>query len=123
MRDWIENEFLVPALAYNIDYNLFWTLTPRTLNICLSAKRKAIANEQNMTDMRNFQLGSYMMYAIAQCLSTKRQSIYPKKPLYQISESDLKGAKEYTEEQKEMLRKIYVQQLERMRKDYQKRHQ
>lgn len=75
-----------------------------------------------MADLRNFQLGTYMTFAIAQSL-TKKQGIYPEKPLFQISESDLKGAKEYTEEQKEVLRKIYVQQLERMRKDYQKRHQ
>lgn len=82
MRDWIENEFLIPFLSINGDYNLFWKLTPRTLQFFFRAEEMRQKRQHNIDDLHNYQLGVYIKMAQASNLDKKAK--YFSKPNFQI---------------------------------------
>ena len=93
----------MPAVKYGIDYELFWSLTPRTLSLLLKGIAEKQKLEYNKIDIHNHHLGQYMIMAIGQALDSKTKNIYPIKPIFQVDENDI-VKKEYTETEKEILR-------------------
>lgn len=82
MRDWIENEFLVPFLSIDGNYDLFWTLTPRNLKFFFRAEELKQKREHNIIDAHNWQLGLYFKLAHASNMDNKAK--YFTKPKFQI---------------------------------------
>lgn len=82
MRDWIENEWLIPALSYGMSMDEFWRHTPRTITLWFKGLELREKNEHNIRDAENWQLGAYMLQAVASTLSKGVK--YPKKPQHQV---------------------------------------
>ena len=98
MRDWIEQEMLIPFLSIGGDYNLFWTLTPRTISLFWRAEEIKQKRLINLADSQNYQLGIYMKLAHGSNFDKKCK--YPKKPIFQIKEEKEK-TKIITQQEKE----------------------
>lgn len=75
MFNHIENELLPNALMIGVDYDLFWTLNPRSLSPFV----KAFDLKQKYDDGVAWQHGVYVQQAIASCLN--KSSKYPTKPM------------------------------------------
>lgn len=63
------------ALMIGVDYELFWSLTPTTLEPFI----KAFRLKQEYDDMQSWQLGAYIKQAIDSSFS--KQAKYPKEPM------------------------------------------
>lgn len=78
MIDIIEDVILPSALMIGVDYELFWTLNPRSL----SPFTKAFSLTQKYQDQLAWQQGLYIRQAIASCFS--KEVKYPTKPTSSI---------------------------------------
>lgn len=88
MREWIENEFLVPFLSIHSDYDLFWRLTPRTLQYFFRAEEIRQKRMHNIQDLHNYQLGLYIK--VAQASNLDKKAKYFDKPKFQIEMGEKK---------------------------------
>lgn len=88
VREWIENEFLVPFLSIHSDYDLFWRLTPRTLQFFFRAEEIKQKREHNIQDLHNYQLGLYIK--VAQASNLDKKAKYFDKPKFQIEMGEKK---------------------------------
>ena len=68
-------EILPDALMIGVDYDLFWTLTPKSLSPFV----KAFRLKQEYEDAQAWRLGGYIKMAIASSFS--KNAKYPEKPL------------------------------------------
>jgi len=75
MLDTIYNDVLPKALMIGVDYDLFWTLNPKSL----SPFTKAFSLKQDYDNTVAWSQGLYIRLAIASCLDGKVK--YPNKPL------------------------------------------
>lgn len=75
MIDNITENILPQALMIGVEYDLFWTLNPKSLNPFV----KAFELEQKQKDSENWQLGMYIKLAVGSSLNAKIK--YPKEPL------------------------------------------
>lgn len=75
MLETIENDTLPNALMIGVDYDLFWTLNPKSLAPFV----KAFKLKQQYDDMVSWQSGSYIKMAIT--ASFNKSFKYPNKPL------------------------------------------
>ena len=96
VRAWIENEFLIPFLSIKGDYDLFWRLTPRTLQFFFRAEEIKQKREHNIQDLHNYQLGLYIK--VAQASNLDKKAKYFDKPKFQI-ELEEKKEKKLTQKQ------------------------
>lgn len=78
--DEVNNEILPYALMMGIDYELFWSLNPRSMKPFI----KAFELKQQIIDSNNYTLGSYIQVAIGSVLSPKDVK-YPKVPFSQMN--------------------------------------
>lgn len=92
MREWIENEWLIPALSYGMTMDEFWRHTPRTLTLWFKGREMQERIYHNIKDTENHQLGVYICRAIAACLDNK--SKYPQKALFQVDTSSQQDEEE-----------------------------
>lgn len=99
--EFIRIEFLRPALKNGVRYDEFWSLTPLSLNDIIYANSERIKQEMEIVDTQNWQLGQYIIAAIADVFSGKATSSYPKKPLFAAKDID-KQEVEMTESQIEL---------------------
>lgn len=88
VREWIENEFLVPFLSIHSDYDLFWRLTPRTLQHFFRAEEIRQKRMHNIQDLHNYQLGLYIK--VAQASNLDKKAKYFDKPKFQIEMGEKK---------------------------------
>lgn len=88
VREWIENEFLVPFLSIHSDYDLFWRLTPRTLQYFFRAEEIRQKRMHNIQDLHNYQLGLYIK--VAQASNLDKKAKYFDKPKFQIEMGEKK---------------------------------
>lgn len=108
MREFIENEYLIPALSIGVDYNTFWTLSPKTLKPFFDADLRRFKRENDIADLKNWQAGQYYKIALADVVGTafgkNKVNNYPNKPLFQSDDSKQftqKKKNELTEKEKE----------------------
>jgi len=71
----IEDEVLPNALMIGVDYDLFWTLNPKSLSPFV----KAFSLKQKHEDALAWSQGIYIRLAISSCLN--KASKYPEKPM------------------------------------------
>lgn len=88
VREWIENEFLIPFLSIHSDYDLFWRLTPRTLQYFFRAEEIRQKRMHNIQDLHNYQLGLYIK--VAQASNLDKKAKYFDKPKFQIEMGEKK---------------------------------
>lgn len=74
MLEEIENNTLPYALMIGVEYDLFWTLNPKSLSPFI----KAFSLRQKYDDSVAWQSGAYIRMAIASCMD--KGILYPKKP-------------------------------------------
>jgi hypothetical protein len=75
MWEHIEEEILPNALMIGVQYELFWTLDPKSLAPFI----KAFVLKQKYDDTCSWQLGMYIQQAIVACFS--KSAKYPTKPM------------------------------------------
>lgn len=67
------------ALMIGITYHEFWSMNPHIIKFYVEQYK----NKKNEEDLRQWQLGQYILAAI----STIGKGKYPKKPMFQIDEN------------------------------------
>jgi hypothetical protein len=65
LREFIENECLLPSLAIGIPEEVFWKKTPKTLAIYFKAYRKQKEEEAKRWSQQMWEMGIYVKWAIA----------------------------------------------------------
>jgi len=75
MYDTIIKKTLPSALMIGVDYELFWTLNPKSLSPFIEAFRLC----EELQDSHSWKLGAYIKMAITSSMS--KNSKYPEKPL------------------------------------------
>ena len=83
-------------MSINGDYDLFWRLTPRTLQFFFRAEEIKEKRQHNIDDLNNFQLGHYIQMAQASILD--KNAKYPSKPKFQV-DLEKEGEKRLTQKQ------------------------
>jgi len=84
MYETIIEHTLPNALMIGVDYNIFWTLNPKTLSPFI----KAFHLREELEDSHAWQLGAYIRMAITSSMG--KNSKYPKAPLLSKSKSKSK---------------------------------
>lgn len=87
----IEDVMLPNALMIGVDYDLFWTLNPKSLSPFV----KAFSLKQKYDDATAWRTGMYIRLAIAS--SMDKNSKYPSKPM--LEEGSVKQSNTMTAEQ------------------------
>lgn len=82
MIEQINNTILPQALMIGVEYNLFWTLNPKSLSPFIKAFELQQINEDRLC----WQSGLYIRLAIASVMDSKVK--YPSKPTIGIDNSD-----------------------------------
>jgi len=90
MIEAIENDILPNALMIGVDYDLFWTLNPKSL----FPFTKAFSLKREYDDYKLWTAGLYIRSAVASVLN--KSAKYPQKPIGVSSnnECDMKTIKE-----------------------------
>ena len=94
LLDRIMNEALPSALMMGVDYELFWTLNPKSL----SAFIKAFDLKKKYDDSLAWQHGYYVRMAIGSAMS--KETKYPKEPVFFKDTSKQEDAQMSSEEMK-----------------------
>lgn len=81
MTEQIQGIWLPAALRYGVPYELFWDLSPRTLEVWQRNYNFAMQEEADKQDAFAWSLGTYVLQAIAAAFDGKK-SPYPKEPRY-----------------------------------------
>lgn len=87
IRDWVENEWHYYALVVGIADNVFWHLTPKTIQVYFKAYEK-----RRQTEIQDLWLqGRYFACAIASTISfsKSRPPEYPEMPYQDEMEDEL----------------------------------
>jgi hypothetical protein len=71
------NEILPDALAWGVDYNLFWKLTPKTLEPFRKAEVKRLEAKAKDMDILAWMVGKYTVHALS---FLGNQPNYPNQP-------------------------------------------
>lgn len=98
IREWIENEWHYYALVVGIDDNVFWHLTPKTIQVYFKAYR-----ERRKIAIQDIWLqGKYMACAIASTISFSKGKPpqYPEMPFKEEDEQELAKDPEWVEKQR-----------------------
>lgn len=118
----IEKTWLVNALSIGISFKEFWTMTPHDVLLILEGyqKKREMETEYNNTMM--YIQGRYFVDAIACTIGNMfskkgaKNLEYPKKPY------DLSEARELTEEEKQAKADEVIQNLMRMKENFDRAH-
>lgn len=82
MYENIMQNILPDALLIGVDYHLFWTLTPKSMEPFIRAFKRKEERRQEQFDIIAWQIGGYVRQAIAS--SFDKNTKYPKEPYSQI---------------------------------------
>jgi hypothetical protein len=82
MLDMIVDDVLPNALLIGVDYDLFWTLNPKSLQ----PFHRAFILKQKYDDTVSWQLGNYIRIAIAS--SFNKSAKYPDRPATSMSSGE-----------------------------------
>ena len=116
----IEKTWLVDALSIGIDYNDFWSMTPKIVLFILEGYNKAQKRKLEYDNLLAFIQGRYFVDAllctVGNMFSKKgaKQIEYPKEPY------NLEGEKELTQEEKDAQAKAVIDNLMRMQKNFER---
>lgn len=65
IKEWIRNEFLLPFLVIGGTEQVFWTLTPKTIQIYYEAEKK----KRELEEQKMWLMGQYIKVAIESSVS------------------------------------------------------
>lgn len=65
MEEFIENEFLLPALSIGISEDVFWKQSPKSIKLYFKAYQMAKEREWKETEQKAWLMGVYVKQAIA----------------------------------------------------------
>ena len=65
MREFVENECLIPSLAIGIPEDVFWKKTPKSLGIYFKAYQKQKEDEAKRWSQQAWEMGMYVKAAIS----------------------------------------------------------
>ena len=102
IREWVENEWHYYALVVGIDDNVFWHLTPKTIQIYFKAY-----NKRRQTAIQDLWLqGKYFACAIASTISFSKQRPpeYPPMPYEEEVEMSQEQSRAYRRARREQLK-------------------
>ena len=109
MEAFIENEFLLPSLVIGIPEEVFWTKTPKTIQLYFKAYQQRKEEEGKELEYKAWLFGAYTRAAISTSVFTAglwdgkhKPDEYPKPPKFDNKKEDEQT--EYTQEQIELER-------------------
>lgn len=70
------------SITYGMSYNQFWFDDPQLYYIYQDSYEQRLKDQLKLDDIRNWQLGQYILCAIATCLDTKSRNKYPREPIF-----------------------------------------
>lgn len=115
---------LPSALSIDIPYSVFWHLTPKTLR----AHHKAYSmKEKRMDEMIWAACGNYVLSAVAVavegCLAGKKSKLkYVEKPLLHKTEQKTEQKTDFTEEELQKQREMFVAMLNIKKANFELNH-
>lgn len=114
IREWIDNEWFYYALLVDIPPNIFWGLTPKTIQVYFRAY-----NQKRKTIIQDIWLqGSYMRQAIISSLSfsNKKPPDYPEMPFKDEADENAEQDEEWVKAQRAKVWNYFNSILSRSKK-------
>jgi hypothetical protein len=109
------DEILPNALMIGVDYDLFWTLSPKSLKPFI----KAFHLRQDYERFQAWQIGAYVQQAIGASLS--KDAKYPKPPEIGVTEKIMsKGKDELEKSNQQLIRDKFLAQVNLINKKFAK---
>lgn len=105
MYETIVNKTLPHALMIGVDYDLFWTLTPKTLSPFI----KAFSLRQQYDDFLAWQQGKYIQLAVASNLS--KDNKYPNEPLLTNVDFERKINKDVPNKKQDEIKRKFMERM------------